>query len=53
LGEGCIRWTECLKLLAAANYQGWLVLENFSRLERGPDRIAEDLAWLEARKKEV
>lgn len=53
LGEGCIRWTECLKLLAAANYQGWLVLENFSRLERGPERIAEDLAWLHARMNEV
>jgi sugar phosphate isomerase/epimerase len=49
LGLGHMRWTECLCILRNAGYQGWLAIENFTGLERGPARIAEDAAWLRAR----
>jgi sugar phosphate isomerase/epimerase len=48
LGQGCMRWPTCLSILRNAGYQGWLAIENFTGLERGPARIAEDAAWLRA-----
>ncbi len=49
LGQGGIDWEHCLRLLRAAGYQGWLALEDFTRIERGPERIVDDAAWLRAR----
>lgn len=49
LGQGGIRWTDCLRTLRAAGYAGWLAIENFTGIERGPARLAEDAAWLRAR----
>jgi sugar phosphate isomerase/epimerase len=47
LGQGTIRWPLCLKLLRESGYGGWLALENFTEVERGPPRIASDMAWLQ------
>jgi sugar phosphate isomerase/epimerase len=49
LGQGAIRWAECLRLLRAAGYAGWLAIENFTGLDQGPARLADDAAWLRAR----
>jgi len=46
LGQGSMRWPECLRILRQAGYQGWLSLENFTGIEQGPARIATDTAWL-------
>ena len=48
LGRGVLRWPVCLSILRGAGYTGWLALENFTGLERGPERIAADAAWLRA-----
>ncbi len=49
LGQGGIDWEHCLRLLRAAGYQGWLAIEDFTRIERGPERIGDDITWLRAR----
>ena len=49
LGHGSMRWAECLRILREKGYTGWLALENFADLDRGPTRLAEDAAWLRAR----
>jgi sugar phosphate isomerase/epimerase len=46
LGEGNLRWPAIIAALAAGGYRGWLALENFTGIERGPRRIGEDAAWL-------
>ena len=48
LGQGSIRWPLCLRILRQAGYAGYLSIENFTGLERGPERIAGDAAWLRA-----
>jgi sugar phosphate isomerase/epimerase len=53
LGEGAMRWELCLAALRNAGYAGWLAIENFTELARGPERIAGDLAWLRARTQEA
>lgn len=48
LGQGTIRWPLCLRILREAGYNGWLAIENFTGMERGPERIVADAAWLRA-----
>jgi sugar phosphate isomerase/epimerase len=48
LGRGVLRWPVCLGILRRAGYGGWLAIENFTGLERGPERITADAAWLRA-----
>jgi sugar phosphate isomerase/epimerase len=48
LGRGVLRWPVCLGILRRAGYAGWLAVENFTGLERGPERIAADAQWLRA-----
>jgi sugar phosphate isomerase/epimerase len=46
LGQGTLRWPTILGTLAAAGYHGWLAIENFTWLDHGPSRIAQDASWL-------
>jgi sugar phosphate isomerase/epimerase len=46
LGQGTLRWPTIIGRLAAAGYTGWLSIENFTGLDIGPSRIAQDVAWL-------
>jgi sugar phosphate isomerase/epimerase len=47
-GEGHVPWRAIGAALAAAGYAGWWSLEDFTRLEQGPARLAADLAWARA-----
>lgn len=46
LGQGTLRWPAIIGQLDAAGYHGWLSLENFTGLDQGPARIAQDASWL-------
>lgn len=46
LGQGHIDWPHIVRLLHERGYDGWWSIESFADLERGPDRMAADLAWL-------
>jgi len=46
LGEGWLRWPTILGILHRGGYRGWVAIENFSGLDRGPSRIADDVTWL-------
>lgn len=46
LGEGWLRWPTILGILHRGGYRGWLAIENFTGLDRGPARIADDVNWL-------
>jgi sugar phosphate isomerase/epimerase len=46
LGQGTLRWPTIIGLLDVAGYHGWLSLENFTGLDVGPSRIAQDSSWL-------
>jgi len=48
LGQGSIRWPACMRILRQAGYTGWMAVENFTGLERGPERIRDDLHWMQA-----
>jgi sugar phosphate isomerase/epimerase len=48
LGDGAIHWPLCLATLRRAGYAGWLAIENFTGIERGPARILQDAHWLRA-----
>lgn len=46
LGQGTMRWPAIIGTLDAAGYHGWLSLENFTGLDVGPSRVAQDASWL-------
>lgn len=46
LGEGVLRWPTILGTLRRGGYRGWIAIENFSGLDRGPQRISDDVEWL-------
>jgi sugar phosphate isomerase/epimerase len=50
LGTGVLDWPGIIAQLTAQGYAGWLSVENFTRCEAGPGRMAGDLAtvrgWL-------
>jgi len=46
LGQGTLRWPMIIGQLDAAGYHGWLSIENFTGLDLGPSRIAQDASWL-------
>jgi sugar phosphate isomerase/epimerase len=46
LGQGTLRWPTIIGTLDAAGYHGWLSIENFTGLDLGPSRIAQDASWL-------
>jgi len=48
LGEGDVQWPEIFRLLRERNDQGPICLENFTGFDRGPERIAQDLNWLQS-----
>jgi len=46
LGQGTLRWPTIIGTLDAAGYHGWLSIENFTGLDIGPSRVAQDASWL-------
>lgn len=46
LGDGMLRWPTILQTLRRSGYRGWIAIENFTGLDRGPARIADDVEWL-------
>lgn len=46
LGGGILRWPTILGTLRRHNYRGWVAIENFTGLDRGPSRIGDDVEWL-------
>lgn len=46
LGEGVLDWAAIIAELRAADYIGWLSIENFTGSERGVERLAADRLWL-------
>jgi sugar phosphate isomerase/epimerase len=46
LGTGVIDWPGVVACLAASGYAGWLSVENFTGIERGPERLAHDAQWV-------
>lgn len=46
LGQGTLRWPAIIGTLDACGYHGWLSLENFTGLDIGPSRVAQDASWL-------
>jgi sugar phosphate isomerase/epimerase len=46
LHEGIVDWPLLLQQLADNGYQGWLSVENFADVERGPARLADDAEQL-------
>lgn len=46
--DGHVPWAAISAAFATAGYTGWYSLEDFTRLGRGPARLAEDLAWARA-----
>ena len=46
LGTGDIDWPWLVDALETRGYAGWWSIENFTGLERGPERMIADAAWL-------
>lgn len=46
LGDGILRWPSILGILRRSGYRGWVAIENFTGLDRGPARVATDVEWL-------
>ncbi len=46
LGEGDMDWAGIIACLEQRGYNGWYSIENFTGIDRGIDRLADDAAWL-------
>lgn len=46
LGDGIVDWPVVWRCLSDASFSGWVAIENFADIERGNERLAEDVAFV-------